>query len=124
MCNVKQMKLETKIAKVNELKAQIEALNKEFELVKSSIIEELKNSNLKTAESKGVKVTFKSAVYTTYNDEAVKVLESKGLLNCIKKSVNTEMLKSAYNAGVLNESELKEYAKSSVRESLTVSVKK
>ena len=98
MCNVKQMKLETKIAKVSELKAQIEALTKEFDLVKESIIEELKNSNLKSAESKGVKVTFKSAVYTTYNDEAVKLLESKGLLNCIKPLNNTYLLLFNSNA--------------------------
>lgn len=121
--NVSQMKFSTKVARLAELKAAMESVKADFEELRDSVINELKESGLKSAEFNGVKVTFKAATYYSYTPEAVGFLKSKGLNNCVKEEVVTDSVKACLKAGVLNETELNEYRKASVRESLTVSVK-
>ena len=119
--NVSQMKLSTKVTKVAELKAQYEALKAQYEELRDSVIADLKESGVKSAEYEGVKVSYKTATYYSYEPTAVGFLKSKGLNNCVKEEVAGDAVKACLKAGVLTETELNEYRKASVRESLTVS---
>ena len=122
MC-VAQMKLETKVTRIAELKVQIEALQAKFDELKASISEELKANNSKSAEVGNVKVTLTKATYWNYKPDAIEYLKGKGLTNCVKESVNTSNVNACLKAGVLAESELNEYRTPDVREALTVKIK-
>ena len=122
MC-VSQMKLETKVSRIAELKVQIEALQAKFDELKASISEELNASGSKSAEVGNVKVTLTKATYWNYKPDAIEYLKGKGLVNCVKESVNTSNVNACLKAGVLAESELNEYRTPDVREALTVKIK-
>ena len=123
MC-VAQMKLSTKITRIAEIKAEMEALEAKYNELKDSITEELKTTGVKTAEAEGIKVTLTSATYYAYGDEALAYLKEKGFSNCIKEGVNTPKLNACLKAGVINETELNQYRTASVRETFTVKAKK
>ena len=63
--NVTQMNFSTKIDRIAAIKAQIEALQSDFDALRASIVEDLKASNTKNATSNGIKVSFSNAVYYT-----------------------------------------------------------
>ena len=118
--NVTQMNFSTKIDRIAAIKAQIEALQSDFDALRASIVEDLKASNTKSATSNGIKVSFSNAVYYTYSDSAVAFLEEKGFANCIEKKVVTSKVNACLKAGVIDEGELNNYRVGTVRESFTV----
>ena len=118
--NVAQMNFNTKIDRIASIKAQIEALQADFDALRASIVEDLKAQNTKNATSNGIKVSFSDATYYTYKDSAISFLEGKGLANCIEKKVKTSTINACLKAGVITESELNNHRVASVRESFTV----
>ena len=118
--NIAQMNTETKVERIASIKAQIEELQAQFDALRASIVEDLKAQNTKSLTVNGVKASFSTATYYSYNNSAVSFFEGKGLDQCVEKKIKVPSVNACLKAGVITESELNEYRTGTVRESFTV----
>lgn len=118
--NVSQMSMETKATRAAALKAQIEELQAQFDELRASLIDDLKTQGVKSATFGDIKVSYSTATYYSYADDAVAFLESKGLTQCVEKKVKTATVNACLKAGVLSEKELNEHRTGTPRDNFTV----